>query len=320
MDPKDLVQIKYGPWWAAGFKPEDTKARHAKNVKACLEAIESYNIKERPLRILVVHGSGRSSLSSSAQELSNSQMLLRYGLRPYQGNPAYEIEEISLVEYAIEPCNACYSTSSVLCGFPCNCFPWDPMQDLYPKVLACDVMLMSTPVNQSAMSTRLKTFIDRLISLDGGFFVDKDQYEPKGPEWRDKCIALAKQLSSTGNLKYSPRMWGKVSAYFISSKDQNQTRETVVKPFESKLSYIEAVAESLHVGQADYGFFHSEKNWYVGVAANPDEEMCYDKRNLNEQRDVHTEAEIVVRKAIELAEKLRLNPIPFDGGARINRT
>jgi multimeric flavodoxin WrbA len=57
-----------------------------------------------------------------------------------------------------------------------DCFPWDPMQELYPLVLKSDVMLCSTGVNQSAMSTRLKTFLDRLISLDGGFFVGPDQF------------------------------------------------------------------------------------------------------------------------------------------------
>lgn len=319
MKAKDLVQIRYGQWWEAGFDPEETKAKHAKNVKACLAAIELYNNPNRPLRILVIHGSARSSLKSAAQELSNSQLLLRAGLAPYRDSN-FVIDEISLKEYNVEPCEGCYSTASTLCGFPCNCFPWDPMQELYPLVLACDVMLISTPVNQSAMASRLKIFLDRLISLDGGFFVDKDQYESKGPEWRDKCVALAKNLSTSGQLNYRPRMWGKVSAYFISSKDQDNKLETIVKPFESKLGYIEMVAESLRDGQADYGFFHDPDDWYVGFASVPDEEMCYDKRDLSRSGRSIEKAKVVVRKAVELAEKMRKNPVPFDGGARVNRT
>jgi multimeric flavodoxin WrbA len=320
MNPKDLVQIRYGEWWEAGIPEEDTKAKHTKNVKACLAAVELYNNPDRPLRILVIHGSSRSSLKSAAQELSNSQLLLRAGLAPYRDSN-FVIDEISLKEHNIEPCEGCYSTASTLCGFPCNCFPWDPMQELYPLVLACDVMLVSTPVNQSAMSSRLKLFLDRLISLDGGFFVDKDQYESKGPEWRDKCIKLAKDLSSTGQLKYRPRMWGKVAAYFISSKDQDNKHKTVVRPFESTLGYIEGVAESLRDGNADYGFFHDPENWYAKVDTDPDQEMCYDKKTIAEKEPKTVDkAKLVVRKAVELAEKLRKNPVPFDGGARKNRT
>lgn len=320
MDAKNLVKIKYGEWWEAGIPPEDSKAKHGRNIDACLDAIREYNVPDRPLNILAVHGSSRSSLKSTAQELSNSMLLLRAGLEPYRNNPDFSITEVSLKEHNIEPCEGCYSTSSALCGFPCNCFPWDPMQELYPLVLACDVMLLSTPVNQSAMSSRLKMFLDRLVSLDGGFFVDKDQYESKGPEWRDKCIALAQNLNAQGNLKYSPRMWGKVAAYFISSKDDKNPHRTIAKPFESKTGYIEGVAESLRGGNADYGFFHAAENWYVGAASNPDEETSYDKRSLNSHPEILDQAKSVVQAAVELAEKHRINPPPFDGGARKNRT
>lgn len=115
------------------------------------------------------------------------------------------------------------------------------MQELYPLVLKCDVMLCSTGVNQSAMSTRLKTFLDRLISLDGGFFVGADQYEQKGPEWRDKCIALAARLSSTGQLHYDARMWGRVAAYFITSKDEKNSVRTVVRNFKTPLSTLNSL-------------------------------------------------------------------------------
>ena len=68
------------------------------------------------------------------------------------------------------------------------------MQELYPLVLNCDVMFCSTGVNQSAMSSRLKLFADRLISLDGGFFVAPAQYREKDADWRDRCIALSTKL------------------------------------------------------------------------------------------------------------------------------
>lgn len=319
MNPKDFVEIKYGQWWDH-VSPKATKMKHARNVRACLDAVDYHNQKNRPLNVLLIHGSGRSSFSSAAQELSNSQLLLRSAVEPFRGKSGYQITEIALREYNVEPCEGCYSTSSALCGFPCNCFPWDPMQKLYPLVLKCDVMLCSTGVNQSAMSTRLKTFLDRLISLDGGVFVAADQYEQKGPEWRDKCIALAAGLASKGQLHYDARMWGRVAAYIITSKDEKNSARTVVRNFKTPLSYIELVAQSLRDGNADYGFFHAPRHWYAGAWADPNEELCRDKQHFSADPKFLKRAEIVVKAAIQLAQELRINPVPFDGGARTNRT
>lgn len=319
MKPADFVQIKYGPWWEH-VSTKDTKGKHERNVRDCLEAVEYHNEKKRPLNILLIHGSSRSSFKSAAQELSNSQLLLRSAVEPWRDKPGYEITEVALKEYDLEPCDGCYSTSSVLCGFPCNCFPWDPMQELYPLVLKCDVMLCSTGVNQSAMSSRLKMFLDRLISLDGGFFVKPGQYEPKGAEWRDKCLALAVELSSAGELPYDARMWGRTAAYFITSKDEKNEGTSATRNFKQPLSYIELVALSLRDGNADYGFFHDPNHWYAGAWTDPNEELCYDKRYLSSHPGYLKKARVVAKAAIQLAVKLRKHPIPFDGGARKNRT
>ena len=319
MKARDIARIKYGEWWDK-ISEKDSKKRHARNVKVCLDAVQYHNQEKRPLNILLVHGSSRSSFNSSAKELSNSQLLLRSAIEPWRRNRAFEITEIALRQYNVEPCEGCYSTSSALCGFPCNCFPWDPMQALYPLVLKCDVMLCSTGVNQSAMSSRLKTFLDRLISLDGGFFVAPDQYESKGEEWRDKCLALAARLSRSGQLHYDARMWGRTAAYFITSKDENNSGQTAARKFRQPLSYIELVAHSLRDGNADYGFFHDPHHWYAGAWADADEELCYDKRYFSSHPRFLQKARIVAKAAIQLALKLRKEPIPFDGGARKNRT
>jgi len=316
---KDLARIKYGEWWDK-ISEKDSKVRHARNVRVCLDAVEYYNQEKRPLNILLVHGSSRSSFNSSAKELSNSQLLLRSAIEPWRRKPGFKITEVALREYNVEPCEGCYSTSSALCGFPCNCFPWDPMQELYPLVLKCDVMLCSTGVNQSAMSSRLKTFLDRLISLDGGFFVGPDQYESKGEDWRDRCLALAVKLSKSGRLHYDARMWGRTAAYFITSKDEKNTEQTATRKFQQPLSYIELVAHTLRDGNADYGFFHDPDHWYAGAWADADEELCFDKRYFSSNPRFLKKARVVAKAAIQLALKLRKNPIPFDGGARKNRT
>src|ERR1039457_4570558 len=78
MNPKDFVEIKYGQWWEQ-VSQGATKKKHARNIKACLGAVDHHNQEKRPLNVLLIHGSGRSSFSSAAQELSNSQLLLRLG-------------------------------------------------------------------------------------------------------------------------------------------------------------------------------------------------------------------------------------------------
>ncbi len=317
MKAEEYIQIKNMEWFEKVSIDEAAKY-HKLNVERCLDAIEYHKKEDRPINILAVYGSGRSNYNSCAQELSNSQLLLRGALEQFRDNPKYEIVEIPLRSYNIEPCNNCYATSSALCGFPCNCFPLDPMQDLYPLVLKCDVMLCATGVNQSDMSSRLKTFLDRLISLDGGFYVTPEQFGPKDYDWRDKCIALATELSKRKEVHYDARMWGRTSAYFISSKDEKNDIDTVARDYKEldDLSYIERVAAVLREGQADYGFFHDKEDWYAGAYADPNVEMAYDKKTTFSNPEFAKRAELVARKAVELAEKIRKNPIPFDGGGR----
>src|SRR6476659_1223283 len=119
MKPRDFVRLKYGEWWD-NISEKDSKKRHARNVKSCLDAVEYHNREKRALNILLIHGSSRSSFKSAAQELSNSQLLLHTAIEPWRRNSGFEITEIALKEYNIEPCEGCYSTSSALCGFPCN--------------------------------------------------------------------------------------------------------------------------------------------------------------------------------------------------------
>src|ERR1017187_524580 len=71
MNPRDFVEIKYGQWWEQ-VSQKATKKKHARNIRACLGAVDYHNQKKRPLNVLLIHGSGRSSFSSAAQELCGS--------------------------------------------------------------------------------------------------------------------------------------------------------------------------------------------------------------------------------------------------------
>ena len=95
--------------------------------------------------------------------------------------------------------------------------------------------------------------------------------------------------------------------------------KTIAKPKASPLSYIESVAWSLWDGFSDYGFFHADP-WYVGAAANPNEEMAFDKARYEKATEVKRQAAHVAAAAVALATEYRKHPPAFDGGARHNRT
>ena len=301
-------RLKYANW-SNYVSIEGAKAVHKQNIQKCEQAVEEH-FSNTNIKILAVHGSSRSG-ASCAHERSNSQLLLKKGLEAASGD--VEIEEVNLKDYDIEPCNNCYSTASALCNFPCTCFPLDPMQELYPKVLWCDILLLSTGVNQSSMSSRLKLFCDRLISLDGGYFIDEDQFVWKDSDFREKMIATS--LKQT--VQYDQRMQNRVAAFFISSKDEKDQKgdDEYGRPLRS---YVENVAWSLYQGFYDYGMRFADP-WYASFVANPEEELSIDKKRLSEDNDSHKKAQQVVREAVKKAKVIKKVP-PNPRYHRPNRT
>lgn len=292
---------------------EDYRKGHETNTKRCRDAISYWKEKDRLLEVLALFGSGRSTENCSG-EISNSTMLLEKGLEEVSEETGINIERVHLNEYTIEPCNNCLATCSALCGFPCNCFPYaqEGAQRLYPKILRADVLLMSTGVYQSSMATRLKALLDRCICLDGGYYVSPEQYAFKNQEWRQKMI----RISTEEEVKYDPRLFGKVCAYFISSKDQNNEEKGA---HNMEISYIEMVARQLFDGNDDFMMFHPDP-YYVGFAAKPNEDYSYDKLRLSKDAELHKKAKSLVRAAVKLAQDFRKNGYPELKDTRKNRT
>ena len=217
----------------------------------------------------------------------------------------YDIDEVCLRDYNISPCDACYSTSSACCTFPCTAFPFDPMQALYPKVLRADLLLISAPTNQAAMSSRLKLLVDRLISLDGGYFVDADQYGPMDAEFRSRMIALA----HSRQVHYDQRMHNKVAAFFITNKDDRDTGYTDDNG-RTVGSYVLGVAESLYRGFYNFGFAFPQPNYYVAFRAVPQEDLSFDKQRLSEATVIQARARDLVRSAVKRVREVRQKPLP----------
>jgi multimeric flavodoxin WrbA len=149
------------------------------------EAALTAQRKNKKIKVLGVSGSARN-IFDTAQEDSNSEALLVRCLG-YCKKRGAETDLVTLRDYRIEHCRACYSTANTQCHFYCSCYPkgtpqGDDMSNiLYDKVIGADAIIFGTPVNNFTISTLLKTFIDRCISLDGSL-KPADPNTPKNKE------------------------------------------------------------------------------------------------------------------------------------------
>ncbi|MBI2139572.1 flavodoxin family protein [Candidatus Woesearchaeota archaeon] len=189
------------------------------------EAKEMASKKSRKIRVLGVSGSAREEFDL-ALENSNSEELLKRCLDHCKALGA-EIELIPLRKYTIEHCKACYSTANTHCHFYCSCYPkgtpqGDDMSNiLYDKILEADVIIFASPVNNFNISTLLKAFIDRCISLDGSL----KPANPKSP--KDKALNIKhmkyvkltadQDVPGSGMLR---RFLGKVAGIIITGHEE----------------------------------------------------------------------------------------------------
>lgn len=127
--------------------------------------------KTGQLKAIGIAGSARDEFAMAA-ESSNSEFLLEKALEELKKH-GVATELIPLRKFNIKPCQACYSTTNAQCHFPCSCYPrgtvaGDDMSNiLYDKILAADIIIFATPINNFKMSSLMALFIDRCISLDG---------------------------------------------------------------------------------------------------------------------------------------------------------
>ncbi len=192
--------------------------------KAIEEAKKLGKPKTGKIRILGISGSARDELDM-AQESSNSEALLKVCLEECKKLGA-ETELISLRKYNIKYCKACYSTCNTQCHFYCSCYPKGPSGDdmtnkLYDKILEADAIIFATPVNDMSISTLMKTFIDRCISLDGSLI----PANPKSP--KDKLLNIKHmkfiKLTADNNIPGSgmlKRFMGKVAGIITAGHEE----------------------------------------------------------------------------------------------------
>ena len=99
-------------------------------------------------KVILVSGSPRGN--------SNTETLLKSVLDVIGG------ELIRITDYEIKPCTSCR-----FCVEEKRCCIEDGMQELYPKLLTADAIILGTPVYFNNVTAQLKCFMDRTWCLRG---------------------------------------------------------------------------------------------------------------------------------------------------------
>jgi hypothetical protein len=76
--------------------------------------------------------------------------------KPKPGGLILNVEKIILSNLKISPCRECRH-----CSIDGECIVNDDMQQIYPKMMECDLLIIASPVFFTSVSGHLKTFVDR---------------------------------------------------------------------------------------------------------------------------------------------------------------
>ncbi|RYZ58687.1 MAG: flavodoxin family protein [Proteobacteria bacterium] len=158
---------------------------------------------KRP-RVLIINGSDRNDQTCPG-EISKSSRLIALAKDEMEKSSSGEIDidvlELNTMtsEYGktIYPCKGCVSTAMPLCHWPCSCYPHnslgqvnDWMNEIYPRWVEADGIMIVTPVYWRQAPSTLKLMIDRMVCADGG---NEDPTSTQG-----KTPELAKKLEIKG--------------------------------------------------------------------------------------------------------------------------
>ena len=127
------------------------------------------------MKVLVLMGSPRKQGNTAAL------------LRPFCGeleNGGAEMETVWLYDRDIRPCVTCQACQKDWTVF--GCAQQDDVQEIFDKVLACDLLVLATPIYSWYCTPPMKTLLDRLV-----YGMNKFYGAEKGPSlWAGKAVAL----------------------------------------------------------------------------------------------------------------------------------
>lgn len=107
-------------------------------------------------KIVILNGSPRKNGNTSALVKAFTQGAERAG---------HTVTEFFLDRMDIHGCKGCFGGHS---GRDCPCVQHDDMDQIYPVVKECDVIVLASPLYYWNLSGQLRTAVDRLFALEEG--------------------------------------------------------------------------------------------------------------------------------------------------------
>ncbi|MDY5612586.1 flavodoxin family protein [Dysosmobacter sp.] len=127
------------------------------------------------MKVLVLMGSPRKNGNTAALLVPFCKELESAGA---------EVETVWLYDRDIRPCVACRTCQKDWAVF--GCAQQDGVQEIFSKVLACDLLVLATPIYAWYCTPPMKSLLDRLV-----YGMNKYYGDQKGPSlWAGKAVAL----------------------------------------------------------------------------------------------------------------------------------
>jgi multimeric flavodoxin WrbA len=123
-----------------------------------------------PVRVLGISGSPRKG--------GNSDLLLEEALKGAEQEGA-QIERLRLADFTLTPCRECHG-----CDQSGQCVIQDDMQEIYPRLLEADIIILASPIFFYGITGWAKALVDRSQALWVRKYLLKDQGFLKGAKKR----------------------------------------------------------------------------------------------------------------------------------------
>jgi multimeric flavodoxin WrbA len=118
------------------------------------------------IRVLGISGSSRQEPG-----MSKSERLLLRALEQYKA-AGCETTFLRLKDLKIYECEGNYSENPSYCTYPCQSsmkYEDDEMQVVYDAVLACDILILATPIRWNNHSALVQKFVERMNCIENQY-------------------------------------------------------------------------------------------------------------------------------------------------------
>jgi multimeric flavodoxin WrbA len=122
--------------------------------------------KTAGIKVLGISGSSRQD-----PRMSKSERLLLRALEQYKA-AGCETTFLRLKDLKIHECEGNYSENPSYCTYPCQStlkYEDDEMQVVYDAVLACDILILATPIRWNNHSALVQKFVERMNCIENQY-------------------------------------------------------------------------------------------------------------------------------------------------------